>query len=389
MQPNDNSLQPNSTQGSTPPVSAPEAVSPPQPAQVVGSQESTAIPPQTDPTQGFQPQVFGPGQVQPINPTASQVQPASSQLPPRHRNRLLKYAIISLVVCLVVVGGVFTVLKLKPLSPDQAFKSALVNALSTKSLTQQTTAKESSVESKEIVKYDLTNVKNPLVDAKVQLSADSAKVDFEGYGTLKDTYVKINELRGTESIPSTLKGKWIQINKNGITPNNSDTFNTMSYFYDPNYVVLGQYIYGNFSTTERKTLEDYALQKHLYDYTSSDVKKAKLNGTDVYVYKVRIDGTKLKDYNRMAAALFGINDLALNYSLGLVTDTSAEMYISAKGGQLIQVKTSSGVTTTYSDWNITELPSSPKGAIPYDKYLDQLNSANLQDPGNTQTKLFK
>jgi hypothetical protein len=267
--------------------------------------------------------------------------------------------ITAIVAGLVIIGAAAAayMMFLKPPTPDEAFKQALVNALSTKTFTQDSNTEDEA--SQLTQHYDLSNIKQAKLDATIKIGFEDSNIVLEGYGTPKNSYFRITQAKNTIDY-GPLEDTWVQVKKDGRLPDDVTLASGASVFFDPDYSSLGQYIFGNFDAKSRKTLVDYATTQQVYKYDSSKVKKTKLNGHDVYAYDVKLSGKKLEAYNRKAAPMFGIADSKVDNLADQFEDMSATMYVTLDTERLVQVKTDEGDVTKYSAWDSTTVASEPK-----------------------------
>jgi hypothetical protein len=288
--------------------------------------------------------------------------------------------ITAVVAGLVIIGAAAAayMMFLKPPTPDEAFKQALVNAMSTKTFTQDSKSEDEA--SQLTQHYDLSNIKQAKLDATITIGLEDSNIVMEGYGTPKNSYFRITKAKNTIDFGS-LEDKWVQVKKDGVLPDDVSLASGASVFFDPDYSALGQYIFGNFDAKSRKTLVDYATTQQVYKYDSSKVKKTKLNGHDVYAYDVKLSGKKLEAYNRKAAPMFGIADSKLDNLADQFEDMSATMYVTLDTERLVQVKTDAGDTTRYSAWDSTTVANEPKPEMQMAEFNQQLVGV-LASPSN-------
>ncbi|MFZ1812515.1 MAG: hypothetical protein WAU02_03295 [Candidatus Saccharimonadales bacterium] len=298
-------------------------------------------------------------------PSQQPIESISQNEPTIPSKKIMPKIIITLVLAMLLVGaGVAAYLLLMPKSPDEVFKAALHNAFTTSSYTQKTEIEGSPVTIE--MQYDVKDIKSPRVAASVSATQGSATLDMKSYGTTQKNYMQINtfDTGGVALIPDKLKGKWVEISEEDRSSNSilTGTLPMSSYAG-----TLGHYIVGNFKASERQQLIDNALMQKLYVYDAKVVTKEKVNETDTYVYTVKIDGDKLKEFNKKAAAMMGVDATKLNAVLTSIDSNDATMYISIKDQRLVKVKTDKSIVT-YSKWNQTTLPTEPKADYQYAEY---------------------
>jgi hypothetical protein len=298
---------------------------------------------------------------------SSPAQTVISVTPETTRPSNKRFGVAMALLLLVLIGGAaFAYIMLaKPPTPNQVFRSAIVNALSTSNLTQTANEGTDSV----IIKYNLANVKDPSVYTTDTITFNGKLVgEIDGYGTLKNTYAKISHVSGA---PTSLENEWIQLRNNDVLPADANPLDTLYPDYDPSYVSLGDYIFGNFSATDRNILTSYILNAYKYD--ASKVTKTKISGQSVYVYRVTLQN--LSTMNQKVAQIMGINNKTAIAYASMGNGTPATMYISTNSKQLLKV-TIDGNTATYSAFGTTKLPAAPKPAVQYDTYVKEAGLSN-------------
>lgn len=349
------------------------------------SQSTTRpIDPRPDPFAPSQQNVFQPltQTQQPIQPSApqfSQPTPESNSTNNKPKRTLVIFAAIAGLLLLAGIAAAY-LLFFSQKTPDEAFRATLENSLSTSSLSQTTSSTEPQASA--TIDYDLKNIKDPKVSTNFSFSSNGASIKLQGYGTFKSSYAKVSEFNGLQTLPEAGKNKWIQIKKDGAIAENASPLDTFYTMYDPNYVTLGQYIYGNFSSQDRKTLVDYVVKERVYEYDAKTVKKEQLDGRQVYVYSVQTSAEKLATYNKKAGEIMGMSNASIESALGLMplsNSLKATLYIDPKAAQLIKVVADDGskTTTVYSKWNQVSIPAEPKADYQYEDFL-KLSAAPVQ-----------
>ncbi|HET8709637.1 MAG TPA: hypothetical protein VFL85_05170, partial [Candidatus Saccharimonadales bacterium] len=229
-------------------------------------------------------------------------------------------------------------------------------------------------------KANLQNIKDARISANAKLKTSDLGLDFDGYGTFKKSYFKINKADGEPPLDKSLLGKWVVVDTSGGDASLADSLSIMQDVYDPNYAMLGDYIFGNFTPTQREELEKYVLGSKLYSYDPAKVTKSKRDGQAVYVYKVKTDGKKLLDYNKKVAAMMGIGADKLDTVTMFLDTQEVAMEVSIKDEQLVHVTLDAG-SVTYSGWNTTTLPQEPKPDLTFKQFNDAAD-AGISQPTN-------
>ncbi|HVS58624.1 MAG TPA: hypothetical protein VHD60_02685 [Candidatus Saccharimonadales bacterium] len=274
--------------------------------------------------------------------------------------------LLAIVIVVVVLGGAGAGAYMwykQQNSPDHIFKVAVSNLFKTKSVTQ--TAKSSDVNG--TVKYDVANIKDPKISAAVTVKSSDVTFDMATYGTLQNSYLKFKSFGNStlDSYFSDVTNKWVQLRKDGTVPANINTnFSDMA---DPRVFVFGDFIFGNFSSSQQKTLTDFVVSNNIYKYDSKAVTTTTLDGKKTYVYPITENVSKLKDLNTKAAGYLGLSTADIKTALASVGgNDSVKLYVDASTKEFVKVTlTSDGspVTNTYTDYDSTTLPSEPSADI--------------------------
>jgi len=280
----------------------------------------------------------------------------------------MKLAVIVLVV-VAISAAIFAFVLQKP-SPDEVFNQAIQHALQTKQFTQKVAVQGGSSVT---LLYDVSDVKNSKVSLVGDISLGGAKLSFESYGDGKNEFLKIKSFNFSGPDADKYLNKWTQLRKDGAWA--GDDASSLANFLGANsrFLVLGDYIFGNFSAAEQTELLKLMSGKKVNDYKTEKVTKDKFDGHDVYVYEVTSNQNALKEANKKAAKFMGIPDEDLQIALSYIgsESTMAKMFVRIDTGQLVKVETEQSemkVTNVYSAYNTTKLPAQPKPQISYEDF---------------------
>lgn len=350
------------------------------PQQPINPYRPQAQPPRPDfqaIPQPIQPQVqepqFAPNP--PQFPSPNPVQQTNEQYPAdyppvKKSNRKKITVIIALILALLGGGGAAAYfMYFAPKSPDSIFAAAMSNAMSTSSFTQTTEMKDMGMSF--TLSYNLDNIKKPRASTDIGLSSDMAEIKMHGYGTASSGYFKFESMSGSPvEFPDKLKNKWVQVIKDGVVADGASELDTFYSVYDPYGGILGQFIFGSFSEQERKEIMEYALSEKIYEYDSKSVKKETVDGRETFVYNIKIDGDKLKAYNRKVGEIIGISQTKIDDFTEKIEDIEGSLSIDIEKSLLVKAQIKSGAsTTTYSKWNQTTLPSEPTPDYQYAEFV--------------------
>jgi hypothetical protein len=312
-----------------------------------------------------------PGMVDtPVPPVMINQPPVANKMN-RKRNILLAVVII----VLLGLGGIGWQWQNQQNTPEDVFTGAISKLLSTKTITQSTSDGSSS----EVINYDASNVKAPIVSVAISLKSSNLTNKLSGYGTLKDSYLKYTSF-GSAAIDAkvpTLVNKWIQLRQNGVNLKGVDAVSED--LADPRSIVFGDLMIGNFTASDHQKLLDYIATNKVYKYDSSKVTTATVNGSKAYVYPLTENISKLKELNKKVAALMGIPAADIEPSLAqLTTPSNAKVYVDINTKQIVKyTATQDGVTATgsYSGYNTTSLPAQPKAAMTWEQFMQKQTDA--------------
>jgi hypothetical protein len=316
----------------------------------------------------------------------------------RH-DRLRKRVVTAVIVIMVVlIGAVGYLAHRQANSPSQVFQKSLALALSTSSVSQKQVTKLSNYTPKSntvtfTIQYDVANVGSPSVAAVETSHVLNDTFNVKTYADSSNSYggVFVQTGKSSDPIVPTLN-KWVQIRKDGTYDPNyvatKDTVSTGSLpsvafgatLTDDRLFLLGQYIFGNFSASDRSNLLNFINANDIFKYNPKTVTTTTLNGQKVYVYHVTFNTAALSRYNEKVAKLFNISPADLQTflrQLNLAIDKTNTLYIAVHSHQLVQVQTNVGlekITDSYSNYNDVTMPAVPKPGIPFAQFAADVNS---------------
>lgn len=284
----------------------------------------------------------------------------------RSSSLLSRLALIAIALAVILVAAWWY--QRDTTDPNVVFNRALATTLSTKQVEQTTELSGISVRTQ----YDLAAAADPRVMTLLTAKQGDRASAVKAYGSLKNLYMAYTTT-GTPSdklIPSRLMDHWVQLRKDGtFLPGATEPLMSAA---DPRFALFGQFIFGNVPGPQRQALLDLLAKQKVYTYDAGKVAKTKLNSRTVYVYKVKINPDALTNYNKKAAAVFGLKESDIRLALGsLRSVTEATLYIETNSKHLVKVEVPEGAAksvTTYSNYNQVKLPSEPKAEMTYQQY---------------------
>lgn len=304
--------------------------------------------------------------------------PPPSPPPQKRRRRGLLALIIVLLLVAVGGGGAYAWTALRPADPTQLFETALANALSTKSYTQQ--------DSDDLLgsiglKVDSSDVKK--LTFAGTLEYEPLGIAMSGYRTPQSSYFRID--RADEESLRPVLNKWVQAPEEGREAYEGFTFVEA---FKPQYVMSSQYIIGNFSESDRQTLLDIIRNEQVYSYDPEQSVVAEVDNQEVRSYQVKVKGSALRALNEKALQIAGLDsaddstDEGTALAIELIEqDADVVMHIATGSKRLVKIETAldgQKTSAAYSDYDTTEVGTEPKAALEWDAYL-KLVSAESQD----------
>ena len=314
--------------------------------------------------------------------------PIFTSASPRDSKKSQHELFVALVVGVVLAisgGGLLVLHANQTNNPNKVFEAALKSAYSTRYVQQTITSSPDS----ETILYDLTSIKDPRISTSISQYSDGSVTKINGYGTIRNSYIEYTKVGSIND--SNLINKWVQLRKNTALLPGIDA--SADGYTDPRYYVFGNFIFGNFSPSDRLTLVKYALANHVYAYKASGITKSRLNGKAVYIYDVTENTDKLKSLSRQVATAMGIkiSDIALALDNLGTTSPDDKLYIEIGSKRLVKVISSlGGITSTNSyAYNPVALPVEPKADDGYVNLqtIAALDSAKQSDIQSIQAQL--
>lgn len=287
------------------------------------------------------------------------------------KSKKLPIIVALIIIILAGLGGIGYWLMSQNSNPTHVFDKALVNALSTKQVEQITSGSGGYQD----LKFEVSNIRDPILSQTTKLNVFGINVTFDGYGTTQNTFIKYDSVSngGVTVTKAPILNKWLQLKASGSLISGVDSGTAQS--VDPYSEFFGQYIFGNFSATQRQELVNYAEANNIYQFNAKKVTKSTLSGQSVFVYPVKLDISKLTDYNKKVAAMVGLTSdetqtVLSGFSSG---PTSATLYINIKTDELVKVTAVVSGTSEilYKNFNNLQLPAQPVQQMSYAEYQQQ------------------
>jgi hypothetical protein len=351
--------------------SAPYVAPPPQPYPVSSPQNPPVIPRQPG-MQQPQPSYIQPPSTSPVATQDPLVHVTSSTPPlpaPEKTQRNWLIPVIAIIALAIIgVGALLFVTERSKNVPNSVFKQAIEATLMTKTTEAQTNIGGSITE----INYNLSSPSSPTVSVNGDLNLNGLNFELDGFGTLRNTYVKYINLSSSQmnATDAVVLNKWVQLRTNGALAPGVNT--KLAVFADPRAALVGDVVLANLSAATSETLTKSLLSSGVYTYTLGKVKTVMSSGQAYYEYPVSINLTALKQWNERVLGAMGVpqSDIqtALN-NLGQQQATSGVFYISKTKERLVRfdLSTSQGTATTlYMSTSSSTLPTSePAVSVSY------------------------
>jgi hypothetical protein len=367
------------------------AFSQPEPAPTTPAALPTPAAPAYDQTPQLQTVPLG--QPQPEFPfAAATTQEPTAQIPltrltsllgSHKKAALITMAAVALLVIIVSVSSGGTP------DPTALFTDAINDSLAAKSL--EAKPSDTGDGTTGTVDYYLKDLQHPVVATNLTVGGGKNAIALSSYASPQNAFVKLSKFStGTPSSDKAitpLLNKWVQLRKNGIDYKDSSTLE-FGLNITPEKLVLGNWVFGNFSGKDRAALSEWAVANHLYTYDAAKVTKQQLNGVNVNVYDVSINTAKLATYNQKAATIIGFKAPAITDSLSKITATKelyATVYI-ATGSHRLQrfdvINTGNTSSITYSKFNKLKPVAEPQANLTSPQFNVELQKDIIS--GSTQ-----
>lgn len=297
--------------------------------------------------------------------------------------------IIAVVALIVFVGGGATGFALwqKSLnSPAAVFKDAIVNSLATSYMQEDISSQGNTA----TVLLNDSNPSQPKSDMQLTLNIFGTNVTMAGYGTSSNGFVEMNMKKTGDAQIDNVLGKWAQVETNGRLAKGANS-STMA-LVDPYQEILGHWITGNFSVSERTSLANYAVDKNVYEYNASKVTSSTVNGQPVYVYNVTVNQNALKNYNLQVGQALGLSSSKVSNELsngGIANVKSSLIDIYKNSKQIAKVNTvdptDGNSTITYTFGSSVQFPSQPSAQITYSQFQSAFGGSLGTPTGNSSS----
>ncbi len=304
--------------------------------------------------------------------------------PVSHESKLHVVAAVSVgIVMLAVISGTWLWMAQRS-TPNAVFTAAISKLLDAKTVTQKFSV--SSLTG--VVAFDASNPTHPLVSSTAMISNSGMTVTVNGYGSLKNDYIKYASL-GSPTLDTMfpgMVGTWVQVRTNGKLAHGVDS--QLVEFADPRDMAFGDFIIGNFSANDRRILLAYIAKHKVYTYDKNQVGATTMNGSEVYVYTVHENVAQVKALNKKAAAMLHIPVAQIKSILGLVGSASAtQLYVDVNSHAIVKytsVVDGQTIFGSYTNYNTTSLPKKPAGSITWKQFeRKQSSSPNVLGPGSS------
>lgn len=363
----------------TPPAPQPAYTPQPTPAMTQPSMPQQPMVPNpqlTTPQSGMvmpEPQVYGaPGPVvsQPVMQGMSSMNaPIGTANAKRSSPAKMIIAVIALIV--IVGGGAtgFALWQKSQNSPAAVFKTAIANSLAASYMKEDLLSQGNTA----TILVDDSNPSQPKTDTQVNLNVFGINMTMEGYGTTSNGFLKVNMKKTGDAQIDNVLDKWSQVETNGQLAQGADS-STLG-LVDPYQMILGQWVTGNFSSSQRSAFANYAVAQNVYNYDASKVTTGSVNGQPAYIYNITLNQNALKNYNHQVGQALGLKSSKIDDELtssGAANVKSATVYILKGSKQIAKVDavdpTDGNTSATYSFGSTVQFPEQPTAQITYSQF---------------------
>lgn len=283
-------------------------------------------------------------------------------------------AVFALLVVVILLGvGVIGYLALRrtttttssPPNVSTMFTAAITKALSTGKVERHLGYSGFDYTLQE----DASQITDVRLSGTATRTATNGSASVELYGSLQNTYIKYDSATTTLA-PASALNNWLVVRRSGVTP--AGVTGRVSQMTTPEYLLLGAYIFGNFSQQQRSTLVDYLSNHPVYQFDANSVQQAVLNNKPVLVYSVSFNADNLSAYNKLVAGMYGMSDANLQALLGTFKYYGTnKVYIDEASKQIVQVEfviNNLQVTQTFAKFDDLTLPAEPTSARIFTQY---------------------
>jgi hypothetical protein len=279
--------------------------------------------------------------------------------------------LLAVIFAVIVCGGTWFGYQAYRNNPATLFNQAIGASLHTKQVTETF----NSTTSAGAVAFDVNDVKKPRLSTLTTMNL-GVSTYVKGYGTMQNTYLSYsNNPNGETTTPPNLLDKWIQVRADGNLPSGA-TLNPLLTTIDPRYELLSPWVFGNFTSKDRKSIAGLARSTKLYRIDGKKVKDDKLGGRAVKVYDITVNNGALNSYFTKVGQAFGISSTDSSAAAKLYgSRISLKMYIQKDTHQVLRIDmTNDGVTSTNTYTYKADVPSEPNPGLSYDGFLTQIGS---------------
>ncbi len=296
-----------------------------------------------------------------------------------------------LVIVGIGIGGYFAYVAYQN-RPTHVFSEALSNSF------HQTVFSETTQNSHRSI--DAINSKNIIAYYSSKQVFGQYNFITDVYSSNNMTYVKYLRIGKTNTVNNKFAGilnKWVLLSSKGDSINqNSLVFAALN---SAPSLTLGDWIEGNYTTSQTKTILSYIANHNIYSFNPKSVKKTIINNQETLDYPVSIKPLAIESYNKMVAQMLGMSSqqqTAIVNNLSTSGINKLNVYISLVNHQVVRTVANSNIGLSgstiinYAYNNQVHFPSQPKAQISKSVFLNDL-SKNIQQLsaaslGSTNTK---
>jgi hypothetical protein len=182
----------------------------------------------------------------------------------------------------------------------------------------------------------------------VERTNTKGRASADVYGSIENSFIQYKTGSSSALVSPALVGSWLWVRQKGWTP--PALAPLLGQMTSPEYLLLGAYVFGNFSAQQRSAIEAFLTSHQVFVFDPTKVVKSTLNGKDVLVYQVDFNADNLVAYNRLLATDFGMDEKNMTTLLASLPYYSGnKVYIDPNLKQVVQVEftiPSSGLAIT-------------------------------------------
>lgn len=277
----------------------------------------------------------------------------------------------SLLVLLVMVGGIIYWRYGIYDKPGKAWQDMLASSVATKSLTITTEQSVDDNTRKQVVDYKTSD--QTIAHSFTDIKQSNESVRLETIGTLDADYVRYTAIDVKDKDYSNAVDQWAkEDHPSQASSNNPQLLPDVVLRLGSGFGIPFGYVPIDKQSNLLKQLSNEVISADM-----SSVSRQTIDGEDVFVYKATINGQAYASYLKNFADALGFTQLS-SYDASSTQEQSVEveMAVSRKDHRLVRMTypALSGYTETYGNYNKKfDIPALPENAIGYDELQKLFN----------------